>query len=96
MGRIEMVYLREVQTLTICNGERISTDSSQAQEDGLNYHLLLLNSMLNPVSRNLQPSLQGCWVDFDTELGTASLLDQNQSHVTLAIGYNALCHKYSN
>lgn len=55
-----MVYLREVQTLTICNGERMSTDSSQAQEDGLNYHLLLLNSMLNPVSRNLQPSLQGC------------------------------------
>lgn len=33
-----MVHLKEVQTLTMSSGERISTDSSQAQEDGLNYH----------------------------------------------------------
>lgn len=53
-----MVHLTEVQTLTISSGERV-TDSSQTQEDGLNYHFLLLNSMLNPVARNLQPDLQG-------------------------------------
>lgn len=81
-----MVHLTEVQTLTISSGERASTDCSQAQEDGLNYDFLLLNSMPNPVSRSLQPSLQGTWVDFDTKLGAASLPEQNQFHVTLAIG----------
>lgn len=54
---------------------------AKPKEDSLNYYLLLLNSVLNPDSRNLQPSLQRTLVDFDIKLGKSSLLDQDQIHV---------------
>lgn len=40
-----MVHLTEVQTLAISSGERIF---AKPKEDGVNYHLLLQNSVLNP------------------------------------------------
>lgn len=49
--------LIEVRTLAISSGERVFTDSNQAQGGCLD-GLLLLNSVLNPDSMNLQPSLQ--------------------------------------